>query len=305
MNLKPAYSALRNFAATLGTGLIDLMYPPHCLGCGVPLDRDEVAERNHLNPWHEVASHRTSDREVAEIPCVAEESSNYHPSNQSAPGGFGFSPLLCERCNLQLPFIKGRVCPTCGHELAISAPAHKRCHACRGKTLNFVSAAAPFRYDGIARSLILQFKLSSRYWLASVLAEYFADRLRQTRFISGIDAIVPVPLHWRRLAKRGYNQAFLLAVEIGRKFRLPVVDCLSRTVNTRTQTAVTAAARMENMRGVFKINKNGCIKNKRILLVDDVITTCATCAECSRVLVRDGGAKSVHVATIARTMFKQ
>jgi ComF family protein len=155
-----------------------------------------------------------------------------------------------------------------------------------------------FRYRGIGRTLVLAFKHGDRLdagptlgrWLARAGAELFAD----------IDVIVPVPLHRSRLLARRYNQSAVLALALGKSTKLPVaVDMLVRTRATPTQGGLDRNARAANVRGSIVARGGKPLKGKRVVLVDDVLTTGATVGVCVWALKR-AGAVSVDILTLAR-----
>jgi ComF family protein len=111
--------------------------------------------------------------------------------------------------------------------------------------------------------------------------------------------VVPVPLHPARQRERGFNQAALLANLLVPSAAAPVREILERTRYTTTQTAHDRAERMENLHGAFRLRKNQDVRDLRVLLIDDVLTTGSTLSECARVL-KAAGAASVHAATAAR-----
>jgi ComF family protein len=115
----------------------------------------------------------------------------------------------------------------------------------------------------------------------------------------GFDAVVPMPLHWRRRFERGFNQATLIAAQVARRRNIPVLHAVRRVRATRTQTGLTNAKRRDNVSGAFRIERGRSVKGLRILLVDDVMTTGATGSSCGSVLKR-AGAKSVTLLTLAR-----
>ena len=117
------------------------------------------------------------------------------------------------------------------------------------------------------------------------------------------EAIIPVPLHPRRLRWRGFNQSVLLARQISRAYNIPV-DCftLFRKIDTPPQTQLPEEDRRKNMRRAFALAEESAMSGKRVLLVDDVYTSGATVNECSRVLKR-GGAREVFVLTLARAVY--
>jgi len=120
-------------------------------------------------------------------------------------------------------------------------------------------------------------------------------RLRNRAF----DLIVPVPLHPARLRERGFNQAHLLATMLGQKIGAPVSSVLERVRYTTTQTAFDRIDRMENLHNAFRLRKKATVRELRVLLVDDILTTGSTLTECARVL-REAGAQSIYAITAAR-----
>jgi len=114
-----------------------------------------------------------------------------------------------------------------------------------------------------------------------------------------IDAVVPVPLHWRRRWARGFNQSELLARGIARRCGVPMVRVLHRTRPTATQTGLSNTGRRHNVAGAFQVRRPQSVAGKRILLVDDVMTTGSTAAACARAL-RRAGAGRIVVLTVAR-----
>ena len=214
--------------------------------------------------------------------------------------------FFCASCLARLQFVGPNRCPKCGHELAEYAAVHVRCPSCEGKPLFFKSATAPFKYEGAPKVLILEFKLSRQVFLAGPLSKYLIAHLESAEFMPLIDAVIAVPLHWRRLLKRGYNQSQILADNVSQRFGRPLLTrCLCRTAPTPSQTSVSREKRMQHLRGVFAVRRPEMTRGKTLLLIDDVLTTGATCAECSRVLTQNGQAKAVYVATVARAMLQK
>jgi ComF family protein len=115
----------------------------------------------------------------------------------------------------------------------------------------------------------------------------------------GYDAVVPVPLHWRKKWRRGFNQAELLALQISRHRRIPLMNALQRKRPTEIQAGLAMAGRRRNVAGAFLMKPGSDLAGKRILLIDDVMTTGATASACAAALKR-GGAKSVSLLTLAR-----
>ena len=156
--------------------------------------------------------------------------------------------------------------------------------------------------DHPLRGVIQRFKYGRKVSVGKPLGRLMARGCRQYFSEVSLDLILPVPLHPKRLRWRGFNQAAIFAREVGYSWRLPMDPfVLLRSRETAPQTDLTEEGRRKNVRGAFSLALAGAVQGKRILLVDDVYTSGATINECSRVLVR-GGAKEVHVLTLARAV---
>ena len=152
----------------------------------------------------------------------------------------------------------------------------------------------------MVRELVHQFKYKGRVYLRHALADWLAQTLDDPRLQTPrCDRLVPVPLHSTRRRERGFNQALILAEELGTRSGIPVADCLKRIRYTESQTHFDRDARMENLRGAFQMRQHSDVCNLHLLLIDDILTTGSTVDECARVLL-DAGAASVRVATVAR-----
>jgi ComF family protein len=171
-----------------------------------------------------------------------------------------------------------------------------RCGLCRRGLSGFDAAYSFGAYEGTLRKLIQLFKYGKVSSLAKPLGRMLADALPRERVY---DLIVPMPMHWRRRWSRGFNQAELLARVIAGRLNLSVSGAVHRLKATPPQAGLTAAQRRANMSGAFAIRRPDLVRGKRILLVDDVLTTGATAGACARVLKRAGAAK-VEVLTVAR-----
>lgn len=150
------------------------------------------------------------------------------------------------------------------------------------------------------RELVHRFKYNGKLHLRHVLTDWLVETLDDPRLQSpGCDRIVPVPLHPTRKRERGFNQAQILAELLARRSGILLADCMKRTRYTTTQTLFDRQQRIENLRGAFEMRQHWDVRNLHLLLIDDVFTTGSTVNECARVL-RDAGAASVRVATVAR-----
>jgi len=199
-------------------------------------------------------------------------------------------PAGCDRCGW--PF------PAPGAAGGTDRPLCQRCRETRDE---FALARAALRYrDGrVARAAILLCKHGGCLGLLRHLSALLAQEAPADLMLRGWDAVVPVPLHWRRRWRRGFNQAEVLARAVGRRHGLPVERrCLARVRATPPQQG-DAPARRRNVRGAFVVRRAERIAGRRLLLVDDVFTTGATANACAAVLL-DAGATAVGVLTLAR-----
>lgn len=199
-----------------------------------------------------------------------------------------------------LVFLGPPWCACCGFPFGTEEAESALCGACLADKPPWDSARAPLAYDEISRRLVLDLKRSGRRDGLPVFATWMADAAGAA--IAASDVIVPTPLHWTRLVSRRFNQSAWLAQALGRQTGLPVrVDALMRVRRRRSQGGLTAGQRQRNVQGVFRAAPGANLAGKTVLLVDDVLTTGATVAACTRALKRAGVA-GVHVATLARVV---
>jgi ComF family protein len=170
------------------------------------------------------------------------------------------------------------------------------CAACRSGLRGFDHAASFGMYEGSLRSLIHLFKYAGMKPLARPLAVYLEHAIAVDE---AFDAVVPVPLYWRKQWSRGFNQAELLARHVAKRRGIPLWNALRRKRATETQAGLANAGRRRNVAGAFVLRNNAKLAGKKILLVDDVMTTGATASACAAALKR-GGAKSISLLTLAR-----
>jgi ComF family protein len=163
-------------------------------------------------------------------------------------------------------------------------------------------ARAAVRYDDVARALVHAYKYGDRLDLAPLMGRWMARAGRE--LIDGADAFVPVPLHWRRLWARRFNQSASLAGAMSSLTSLPVHhDALKRVRATPQQVGLSKSERAENVQGAFRVpaESKGAVKGRRFILVDDVLTSGATADTCARALLR-AGAAHVDVLVFARVV---
>lgn len=209
---------------------------------------------------------------------------------------------LCGACWQALHFLELPLCECCGLPLEGAGAGDLLCGGCIADRPRYRRARAVLGYDDASRKLVSRFKYRDRTEMAKSFAGWMA---RTGRGLMGeCDLIAPVPLHPLRLLMRRFNQAALLALSMGRRSGLPVVPDLLRRIHfTPSQVGLSAEARRRNVAHVFRLRPRYAeeIKDMRILLVDDVLTTGATAEACTRVLLR-AGAAAVDVLTLARVV---
>jgi ComF family protein len=150
--------------------------------------------------------------------------------------------------------------------------------------------------------VIHELKYRGRRRVAARLARLLLEDPSALALVAGCDILVPVPLHHRRLRERGFNQAALIARELGRQTGRPCCEgVLVRRRDTAPQTGLSAAARRRNVAAAFAARRRGLVAGRVMTLVDDVFTTGATAYACARVL-RDAGAKEVRLLSVARVV---
>jgi ComF family protein len=235
--------------ANAAKAVLDLLFPPHCIGC-----RAQVAEE-------------------------------------------GF----CASCWSQITFLDGPGCACCGLPFPVALEGENFCAACLTKPPAFDSARAIFTYDEKSRGAVLALKHADRLDLVPGFARWLARSGRAV--LEGSDVVIPVPLHPWRLWRRRYNQSAELARRLARDWKLAYApSALVRSRPTPSQGAMASArARRRNVLGAFKVPDPDLIAGKRILLLDDVLTTGATVQACCRALKR-AGASHVHVLALARVV---
>ncbi len=156
-----------------------------------------------------------------------------------------------------------------------------------------------FRKGSVYQELIHQLKYKGHKELGSFLGEKFGNELSRDGCFNQVDFIIPVPLHPRKLRKRGYNQSEWIAMGLSKALGIPVVtDAVVRKQYTETQTKKDHFARWENVSNVFALNHSDQLKGKTILLVDDVVTTGATLEACATAFLSIPGIK-INIATLA------
>lgn len=252
LSLTQGLAAARRLLGSTGRSALDMILPPLCLRCRVPL---------------------------------------------------GDAQSVCGACWADVRFLAAPWCAQCGIPFPHALGTAVRCGVCLSRPRVFERLRSAIAYDEGSRDLILGFKHADRLELCPLFVRWMqAVALPE---IETADMIVPVPLHWRRLLMRKYNQAGLLAhgLACGRGVEVRS-DVLIRHRATESQgSMVSARGRLRNVAHVFRVPRHAraALAGRRVVIVDDVLTTGATVTACSKALLR-GGAQSVSIVTLARVV---
>ena len=227
---------------------------------------------------------RTAVMPLAVFPC---------PGCGSAAGRGRNS--FCADCRKLLPPIAAPHCPGCGGRLDGILQCCSKCVNIGPRPWREAYAGLEFR--GYARDLLLRFKYSNVPELAHPFAELLAEYHPEAA--QAADGLVPIPLHYLRYWKRSYNQAELLARELGRHWHLPVLPVLRRVRPVLRQAGLTREQRLSNLKGAFRLRRRPDLAGRRLLVIDDVFTTGATLTAAVK-LLQSAGAAEIRVLTLAR-----
>jgi len=216
---------------------------------------------------------------------------------------------FCASCWTQIQPVSHPLCKTCGRPFPDAGGDDHTCGVCLERPPRFAAARAWACYpreelaEHPLRQVVQKFKYGRKVSLGKPLGRLLARGAAEFITQWPIDVIMPVPLHPKRLRWRGFNQSLLLARQISRTYGTPTEPFMLRRVKeTPPQTQLTEDERRKNMRGAFALHGEKSLKDKTVLLVDDIYTSGATVNECSQTL-RRGGAKEVYVLTLARAVY--
>lgn len=208
---------------------------------------------------------------------------------------------ICRECEERLEFIDWPVCPRCAAPVPSTNGVDLACNHCRGDKLRFQRAIALGSYEGLLRQLVMRTKADRQGVVTHALAELAWQRLREQLLALQIDVVTAVPMHrWRRW-QRGANAPQLIARRLAEKLNVPCAGEMLRLVrNVPPQVGLSRPARFRNLAGEMAVGASYHLAAARVLIVDDILTTGATCSEAARVL-RRAGAADVTVLVLART----
>lgn len=204
---------------------------------------------------------------------------------------------LCQSCEIELPWL-GSHCSCC----ALPLPEYKQaalCGNCLQRPPNFHKCFCALRYDFPVDRLIAGFKHRRKLTFGAVLCNLWLKQCH-SQLDTKPDALVPVPIHWRRRLARGFNQSLFIANELGADLNIPIYHAIQHPKATHSQQGLNAAERRKNLRQAFTFSKAYNIKGKHLAVIDDVVTTTATANTVAAILARNGAAR-VDIWCLART----
>ncbi len=213
-------------------------------------------------------------------------------------------PRVCFGCNARLNGGEQHLCTVCRHQLPLTDynfNDENRVDRIFYGRINIKKANSFlfFTNQGIVKNLIHNLKYRNQEQIGAFLGDWFGQQISENNHLEKVDFVIPVPLHNKKLKKRGYNQTALFAKRLALHLNSTYLDnVLIKTANTKTQTKRSRLARWYDNRSLYEVTDEKILKNKRILLVDDVITTGATMEICARPLKKIEGTV-VYIATMA------
>jgi ComF family protein len=206
---------------------------------------------------------------------------------------------LCWDCTAALHFIQPPFCDRCGDPISGRVDHAFTCALCAGRPAGFDRARSAVRYEGAAAVAIRNLKYNNHLWVVQDLGSLLDAAVRVHYPDLQFDLVSWVPLYPARRRERGFNQSAELARYLAGRLGVPLRAAARRMRPTPSQTSLTVRDRADNVRGAFRARSLFPLRGRRVLLVDDVMTTGATANECAAAL-KAGGAASVSVITVAR-----
>ncbi len=201
---------------------------------------------------------------------------------------------ICAACYADLPFV-GTACHRCASPVAAELPAGVCCASCQLNPPPFEAGVAALRYEFPIDAAIKAMKFRRKLFYVPAFAHTLTVSMQELP--AGIDGLLPVPLHWRRQALRGFNQAVELCRPLHKQTGIALVNNVVRCRATLYQSGLAARSRRHNLQSAFSVR--GRVRARHVLIVDDVITTGETCRELACVLL-DAGVEKVSVLAVAR-----
>jgi ComF family protein len=281
------------------------LFPTRCLVCG-----------SFFQPAHPQESQYPIQSPLDVLPSLSRRADDPEPKSLISADLFAgsfqilFEPFLCPLCLSAFQPLESPFCVKCGVMFLGRQGEDHLCGQCLKDPKRFQMARAPGVYSRTLMEVIHCYKYRRKTQLAEPLGALLFVALVRYWKLNSIDLVLPVPLHIGRLRQRGFNQVFLLVrdwnrmakqLTTGRSHIHIEFDLLTKNGSTESQTGLARKQRLTNVKNVFSVRDPFKIEDKRILLVDDVLTTGATVDECAGVLLNNG-AQSVDVLTLARAL---
>lgn len=215
-------------------------------------------------------------------------------------GPSSIDSLICAACWSDIKRNTPPFCCSCGRKLDKKTLSKNLCADCLRRRNYFDRAFSPCVYTGTLKELICEFKYRDKPYLGPALGRLLIEFIKEYDLpIEYLDFIIPVPLHKTRLREREFNQAEILSRHIAGEFNKSVLtDCLQRHRHTKTQAELEINNRLLNVKDSFSVTNCELIRNRNLLVVDDVLTTGATASEAAKVL-KQAGAGIVFILTLA------
>lgn len=222
-------------------------------------------------------------------------------------------PPRCQMCRENLDIFDRRVlCEICYNNIRLNTPPFCKkcgktgfydayvCENCRTKIYYFDASYSVCIYDGVIRECIHNFKYNARLGLERLFKDLMIEFAEKYIDIRRYNWFIPVPLHRVKHRERTFNQSAILAAHLSKRFKIPVLkNSLLRTRLGKPQVMLPKNKRLEDIKNSFKIKNSSLLKDKSVLLIDDVFTTGATVNECSKIL-KEAGTSSIEILTLAR-----
>ncbi len=207
---------------------------------------------------------------------------------------------ICEHCIKTLPFIKEPTCNKCGKSLNNDK---EFCNDCYSKEHLYKKGFITLEYIGMTIEAIYRFKYMNCPHYSKTFAYIMYEDMKNKNMLNyNFDLIIPIPLHINKLKKRGYNQAELLAKELSYKLKIPYEPIIKRIKDTKPQNSLSPKERYNNLKSAFEIIDIDKIKDKKVLLIDDIYTTGATMDACVQVLIDNNINADMYYYTLSGTI---
>ena len=212
-----------------------------------------------------------------------------------------FIPRFCLCCGTRLNALHTLVCDNCKSTFKLATEDFlKREYKRKFSDDNLISgfyAHLIFEKDSELQTILHSLKYKGKFLVGRMLGELIAENAKDKILGWQCDTIIPIPLHPLKKALRGYNQAYFISKGLSKGINIPVAaNAIKRIKMTETQTKLNFLERKNNMLNAFELRKGHNIQNKKIILVDDVVTTGATVIECAKILKRNGASKIFAVS---------